>query len=167
MRAGVFAAAIAAFIPSPLAAQTLAVDMAVRGIESRALTDALRGALEAIHESFCAPNRRCARAVPEEFETLPLTPGHARLAARTGMASGFAQSCDMDWEGRVFRPYRAALRDELKLTPRETALMTLMHGHWQNVFRRSVRPEDCAPGGFRRAAVEQYWAGSPPIVPLD
>jgi hypothetical protein len=167
MRTAFLAAALAVFFAAPTAAQGLAVDAAVRGIGQQDLAGTLRGALEIIHEAQCAPGRRCARARAEEFETPPLTPGHARLAARTGMASGFAESCGMDWEGRVFRPYIEALRNELKLNQRETALMTLMHGHWQNVFRRNARPEDCAPGGFRRAAVEQYGANPPPIVPLN
>lgn len=167
MRTAVLAAAIAVFLAGSAVAQGLAVDAAARGIEQRDLVGTLRGALEVIHEAQCAPGRRCARARPEELENLPLTPGHARLAARTGMASGFAESCGMDWEGRVFRPYMDALRNELKLNQREAALMTLMHGHWQGVFRRNARPEDCAPGGFRRMAVEQYGANPPRIVPLD
>jgi hypothetical protein len=159
-------AILATFLAAPAGAQRLAVDAAAAGIERRDLAQVLRGALEIIHEAQCSPERRCARARPEELENLPLTPGHARLAARTAMASGFAQSCGLEWEANIFRPYMAAVRNELKLDQRQTALMTLMHGHWQGIFRAGAKPEDCAPGGFRRVAAEQYFANPPRIVPL-
>jgi hypothetical protein len=147
-------------------AQGLAVDAVARAIDQPKLAEALRGALEVIHEAQCSPERRCARARPEELENLPLTPGHARLALRTGLASGYAQSCGLDWEGRIFRPYMEAVRRDMKLNQRQTALMTLMHGYWQAIFRAKPEPGACVAGGYRRAAVEQYFANPPALVPL-
>jgi hypothetical protein len=158
--------AIAFLLSAPAHAQRM-VDVAILGIEQRDLAAAMRTMLERIHEAQCSPNRRCARARPEELENLPLTPGHARLAARTGMVSGLAKFCGMEWEESIFSPYMAAVRNDMKLNQRETALMTLMHGYWQGVFGRGGKPEDCAPGGLRRVSVEQYLASPPKLVPLN
>jgi hypothetical protein len=170
MRTGVRLAAapllLLFLLSGPAAAQTSVFDAGVRAIPQKDLAEILRGALESVHEAQCSPNRRCPRAKPEELENLPLTPGHARLAARTGMASGYAQSCGLDWEGRIFRPYMDAVRNELKLNQRDAVLMTLMHGYWQGRFRNGARQGGCDPGGVRRVAAEQYLANPPRIVPL-
>lgn len=87
--------------------------------------------LQQIHLTPCGLSGTCEPATAEELENPPIPISDARKVIQSGVASGTAQWCEMNWQTRIFRPMIVHLRDVQKWNERQLALAGLIHGVFQ------------------------------------
>lgn len=92
---------------------------------------ALMLVLKQIHLTQCGENKRCEPATSEEYDTPPIPLAVARRIISTGVSSGAAQWCGLDWQQTIFMPMMRALREGEKWSDRQLAIAALMHGVYQ------------------------------------
>lgn len=83
--------------------------------------------LKNIQRGLCGGLDGCAPATPEEFEMPPLTLPQVRIAIIAGAQSAAARWCGLDAEGRSINPMLRQVRQKMKLTERQAALMAVIH----------------------------------------
>ncbi len=92
---------------------------------------ALMLVLKQIHLTQCGENKRCEPATSEEYDTPPIPLGLARRIIQSGVSSGAAQWCGLDWRQTIFVPMMHRLREGEKWSGRQLAIAALMHGVYQ------------------------------------
>jgi hypothetical protein len=98
-------------------------------------------ALENITRARCADAKPCAAATDEERANPPLTIVEARAIILRGILSAAGQRCGLDWEKQNFVPMMAYWRQQQKKSPRQMALVALLHGIMQGI----ASPKDPEP----------------------
>lgn len=98
------------------------LDQSVAGMLQRVLGD--------IEKSRCGPDR-CSPATDEEKATPPITLEDARRAMKVGLLAGTAQFCGLDWQSRIFLPYLAYQHRTMKMSARQIAIISMLHGTMQ------------------------------------
>ncbi len=92
---------------------------------------ALMLVLKQIHLTQCGENKRCEPATSEEYDTPPIPLAVARRIIQSGVSSGAAQWCGLDWQQTIFVPMMRSLREGEKWSDRQLAIAALMHGVYQ------------------------------------
>jgi hypothetical protein len=98
------------------------LDQSVAGMLQRVLGD--------IEKSRCGPDP-CAPATDEEKANPPLTLEDARRAMKVGLLAGTAEFCGLDWQSRIFLPFLAFQHRTLKMSARQIAIVSMLHGTMQ------------------------------------
>jgi hypothetical protein len=103
--------------------------------------------LDRMPQALCGPKKKCAPATPEEKANPPVSVEDARQAMTAGVMSGTAQHCGLDWKRRVFAPMMAYHRKKAKMSDRQLAMMSLLHGSMQGYMLAGYRKrgEACTP----------------------
>ncbi|MDX2263531.1 MAG: hypothetical protein NW215_00975 [Hyphomicrobiales bacterium] len=92
---------------------------------------ALMLVLKQIHLAQCGDGKRCEPATSEEYDTPPIPLAVARRIIQTGVSSGAAQWCGIDWQATIFVPMMSRLREGENWSDRQLAIAALMHGVYQ------------------------------------
>lgn len=87
----------------------------------------LQRVLSEIQSSRCGPEL-CAPATEEEKAAPPVSTEEARRAMKVGLLSGTADYCGFDWQKRVFFPFMAYHSRTLKMSTRQLAIVSMLHG---------------------------------------
>lgn len=98
------------------------LDQSVSGMLQRVLADIAR--------SRCGPDP-CEPATDEEKAHPPVTLEDARRAMKVGLLAGTAEFCGLDWQGRIFLPFLAYQHRTLKMSARQIAIISMLHGTMQ------------------------------------
>jgi hypothetical protein len=96
----------------------------------QSVADMLQRVLGDIAKSRCGPDP-CAPATEEEKAHPPLTLEDARRAMKVGLLAGTAEFCGLDWQGRIFMPFLAFQHRTMKMSPRQIAIISMLHGTMQ------------------------------------
>lgn len=104
------------------------LDQSVAGMLQRVLAE--------IEKSRCGPDP-CAPATDEEKAKPPVALEDARRAMRVGLLAGTAEFCGLDWQKRIFLPFMAYQHRTLKLSPRQIAIVSMLHGTMQGFMLNS------------------------------
>lgn len=96
----------------------------------RSVADLLQRVLGEIQKSRCGADL-CAPATDEEKANPPVTLEQARRAMKVGLLSGAAQFCGLDWKKRIFFPFMAFHRSNLKMSARQLTIVSMLHGTMQ------------------------------------
>jgi hypothetical protein len=118
---------------------------------------ALNLALRNIHKALCG-DAACAVATADEFVKPPITLDQARTAINTGVLSGTAQWCGLDWKHRLFLPMMSRFTAEAQPSERQRALFALLHGIYQGQVSASLAPRGPCPDDVK-AGIEKRMAG--------
>jgi hypothetical protein len=101
-------------------------------------------ALRNIDKTMCG-EERCTPASAAEFENPPLSLADARAAVETGVLSGTADWCGLDWQHGLFAPAMARFEQEAKPGARQRALFALMEGIYQGQVSMALKPRGACP----------------------
>ena len=159
MRRFIAAAGLAIFIAGPVFAAERTIDQL---LSNEAVGRTLQLALQKLPETKCG-GAPCAAPTAEEKAKPPLSIAHARLALKTGVLSGSAELCGIDWQRRVFLPFMDSHRKKHDLTDRQMALITVLHAIMQSFVKGDMksRNETCT-ASFRAKIEAQITAASEP-----
>lgn len=104
----------------------------------------LQMVLDRLPEARCG-GEACAPTTPEEKAKPPVSLEDARHALKTGILSGNAQHCGLDWQNKVFKRLMTHARQQLKMNDRQLAIMGVLHGAMQDYVLTSIkaRGETC------------------------
>lgn len=94
------------------------------------VTSMLQRVLSEIHKSRCG-TEFCASATEAEIATPPVSIEEARRAMKVGLLSGTAEYCGLDWKTRIFYPFMAYHGRTLKMSERQLAVVSMLHGTMQ------------------------------------
>ena len=127
------------------------LDQAVAGMLQRVLGE--------IEKSRCGPDP-CAPATVEEKANPPVALEDARRAMKVGLLAGTAEFCGLDWQSRIFLPFMAHQHRTLKLSPRQIAIVSMLHGTMQGfmVDNHKKRGTPCTDQ-MRQAIEKQLSSG--------
>jgi hypothetical protein len=95
--------------------------------------------LRNIQRGLCGGLDGCPPATPEEFELPPITLAQARIAMLTGTQSAVARWCGLDANARSINPMMRLVRQKMKLTERQVALMAVIHGIQQDLVGQHLK----------------------------
>jgi hypothetical protein len=95
--------------------------------------------LHNIQRGLCGGLNGCAPATPEEFELPPLTLAQTRIAIMAGAQSAVARWCGLDANSRSINPMMRQVRQRMKLTERQVALMAVIHGIQQSLTDQHLK----------------------------
>jgi hypothetical protein len=84
--------------------------------------------LNKLPEAMCGPKKHCAPATAEEKAKPPVSVEQARGVVKTGILSGSAEHCGLDWKRRVFMPALGYYRKTEKMNDRQIAILSVLHG---------------------------------------
>ncbi len=84
--------------------------------------------LDKLPEAMCSSKTRCAPASAKEKAKPPLSIEQARGVVKTGILSGSAEHCGLDWKHRVFLPALHYYRKTEKMNDRQIAIVSVLHG---------------------------------------
>jgi hypothetical protein len=106
----------------------------------------LKRVLSEIHKSRCG-REFCASATEDEIASPPLSIEEARRAMKVGLLSGTAEHCGLDWKQRIFYPFMAYHGRTLKMSERQLAVVSMLHGTMQGfiVDGYKKRGDPCTP----------------------
>ena len=107
----------------------------------RSVATMLQRVLSEIHKSRCGPSL-CDATTDEEKASPPLTVEQARNAMKVGILSGVAEFCGLDWKKRIFFPFMAAHRSRLKMSTRQLAIVSMLHGTMQGFMAQSYKKHE-------------------------
>lgn len=115
------------------------IDVQVPGVEftDAQIKDAMISMLKGIQDSDCG-GQKCAPATEAELSQPILSLQQAGAAMRTGVISGTAEWCGLDWLRLYFGPMMFRLVREGKLDQRQQALLIMLHGIYRNRFAKSL-----------------------------
>jgi hypothetical protein len=102
-------------------------------------------ALDNLGRARCERGQPCAPATAEERATPPITDDQARAVVETGSISVVAEHCGLDWQRRNFEPLMKHHRERLRMSERQLALISLLHGITMGVVGETVRRTPCSP----------------------
>jgi hypothetical protein len=103
----------------------------------------LKLALDNFAKARCEANQACAPATNEERQNPPISDDQALRIFRAAVISTTAEHCGLDWQRRNFEPLMTYHRDKLALSPRQMALVGLMHGIAMGALGDQVRQSPC------------------------
>ena len=95
--------------------------------------------LKNIQRGLCGGLDGCPPATPEEFELPPITLAQARVAMLAGTQSAVARWCGLDANARSINPMMRLVRQKMKLTERQVALMAVIHGIQQDLVGQHLK----------------------------
>ncbi len=98
------------------------LDQSVAAMVQRVLTD--------IQKSRCGLDA-CTPATDEEKANPPVSLEDARRAMKVGLLAGTAEFCGIDWKSRIFLPFLAYEHRTLKMSTRQIAIVSMLHGTMQ------------------------------------
>lgn len=107
----------------------------------QSVADMLQRVLSEIQKSRCGPIL-CTPATDEEKANPPVTVEQARRAMKIGLLSGAAEFCGIDWKKRIFFPFMAAHRNGLKMSTRQLAIVSMLHGTMQGFVLESYQKHE-------------------------
>lgn len=114
--------------------------------------------LRNIHKAQCGESK-CAATTAEEVANPPLPIADARTAINTGVLSGTAQWCELDWKRELFAPMMERLTKDAQADERRRALVALLHGIYQGQVYMSLQPRGACPANIK-AQIQKRIAGS-------
>lgn len=107
-------------------------------LRDEAVSRMLHLVLDRLPEAKCG-KKPCTPATPEEKAKPPVSIEDARLALKTGILSGNAQHCGLDWKEKVFKRLMTRARQKLKMNDRQLAIMGVLHGAMQEYVITSIK----------------------------
>ncbi len=122
------------------------LDQSVAGMLQRVLTE--------IEKSRCGPDP-CTPATDEEKAKPPVALEDARRAMKVGLLAGTAEFCGLDWQHRIFLPFMAHQHRTLKLSPRQIAIVSMLHGTMQSFMVNSHKKRGAPCTDQMRQAIEK------------
>jgi hypothetical protein len=96
----------------------------------KSVADMIQRVLGEIEKARCG-DLPCAPATEEEKAHPPLTVEEGRRAMKTGLLAGVAQFCGLNWQDRIYLPFMAHHARILKMTSRQLAIVSALHGTMQ------------------------------------
>jgi hypothetical protein len=108
-------------------------------VPDAAVRQMLELGLRNIQRGLCGGLDGCPAATPEEFELPPITLAQARIAMLTGTQSAVARWCGLDANTRSINPMMRLVRQKMKLTERQVALIAVIHGIQQDLVGQHLR----------------------------
>jgi hypothetical protein len=108
-------------------------------VPDEAVRQMLELGLRNIHRGLCGGLNGCPPATPEEFELPPLTLTQARVAILAGTQSAVATWCGLDANARSINPMMRLVRQKMKLTERQVALMAVIHAIQQDLVGQHLK----------------------------
>jgi hypothetical protein len=96
--------------------------------EDGAIKKMLAVVLDKLPEAMCSPKKHCAPATAKEKAKPPVSIEQARGVVKTGILSGSAEHCGLDWQRRVFMPALHHFRKTEKMNDRQIAIVSVLHG---------------------------------------
>jgi hypothetical protein len=122
------------------------LDQSVAGMLQRVLGE--------IAKSRCGPDL-CTPATDEEKANPPVMLEDARRAMRVGLLSGTAEFCGLDWQSRIFLPFMAHQHRTLKLSARQIAIVSMLHGTMQGFMADNHKKRGTPCTDQMRQAIEK------------
>ncbi len=101
-------------------------------------------ALRHLHKALCGETN-CAPATADEVSEPPISLAQARMAISTGVLSGTAQWCGLDWQRGLFLPMIDGFVKEHQADDRQRALVALLHGIYQGQVYLNLNPRGACP----------------------
>jgi hypothetical protein len=134
-------------LASLMAALTLAMPLSVAAQPARTELhrQLLMIALDNLGRARCEGGQPCAPATTEERATPPITDDQARAVVDVGSISVVAEHCGLDWQRRNFEPLMKHHRERLRMSERQLALVSVLHGIAMGVLGETVRRTSCSP----------------------
>ena len=120
----------------------------------QSVTGMLQRVLGEIEKSRCGPDP-CTPATDEEKANPPLTLEDARRAMKVGLLAGTAEFCGLDWQARIFLPFMAHQHRTLKLSARQIAMVSMLHGTMQGFMLDSHKKRGTPCTDQMRQALEK------------
>jgi hypothetical protein len=114
----------------------------------------LQRVLGDIEKSRCG-QEQCTPATGEEKANPPITLEDARRAMKVGLLAGTAEFCGLDWQQRIFLPFMAYQYRTLKLSPRQIAIVSMLHGTMQGFMVDSHKKRGTPCTEQMRQAIEK------------
>ena len=74
----------------------------------------------------------------------PITDDQARAVVEAGSISVVAEHCGLDWQRRNFESLMKHHRERLRMSERQLALVSLLHGITMGVVGETVRRTPCS-----------------------
>lgn len=96
----------------------------------QSVADMIQRVLGEIDKARCG-DLPCAPATEEEKANPPLTIEQGRRAMKTGLLAGVAEFCGLNWQDRIYLPFMAHHARTLKMTSRQLAIVSALHGTMQ------------------------------------
>lgn len=152
LRKSVLVILLAGFAAFPAAAQQ-------QGDQAAALSEAqirhaIQLALRNIHKWDCG-EVKCEKATAEEVQNPPISLDQARKAIDTGVLSGTAHWCGLDWKTGLFLPMMDRFAKENNPGERQKALMALLHGIYQGQVYVNLQPQGACPDEIKKRIGER------------
>jgi len=122
------------------------LDQSVAGMVQRVLNE--------IEKSRCGPDP-CAPATDAEKANPPVTLEDARRAMKVGFLAGTAEFCGLDWQSRIFLPFLAHQHRTLKLSARQIAIVSMLHGTMQGFMVDNHKKRGAPCTDQMRQAIEK------------
>lgn len=110
----------------------------------------LQLALANIQTARCAGGERCKPATDQEKKNPPLSLTETSQVVGRGIFSGGAAYCGLDWTKRNYEPMMAYLRNEKKMTDRQLALVSIIHGMVQEQIQRTFTAKGACPPEIKK-----------------
>jgi hypothetical protein len=132
--------------PWQRAVDYILLDQSVASMVQRVLSE--------IDKSRCGPDP-CAPATDEEKANPPLSLEDARRAMKVGLLAGTAEFCGLDWQNRIFLPFMAYQHRTLKLSARQIAMVSMLHGTMQGFMMDSHKKRGVPCTDQMRQAIEK------------
>jgi hypothetical protein len=114
----------------------------------------LQRVLAEIQKSRCGPEW-CEPATDEEKANPPIGIEDARRAMKVGLLTGTAEFCGLDWQSRIFLPFIAHQHRTLKLSARQIAIVSMLHGTMQGFMVESHKKRGTPCTDQMRQAIEK------------
>ena len=122
------------------------LDQSVAGMVQRVLSQ--------IEKSRCGPDP-CAPATDAEKANPPVTLEDARRAMKVGFLAGTAEFCGLDWQSRIFLPFLVHQHRTLKLSARQIAIVSMLHGTMQGFMLDNHKKRGTPCTDQMRQAIEK------------
>ena len=102
-------------------------------------------ALENLPFLMCSEGKLCAPATERELKQPPISIEDTRRAMSTGVVSGIAEKCGVDWNKNFFAPLMRHFRHQVRMNERQLALIAFVHGVQQSRALKSATNDVCTP----------------------
>jgi hypothetical protein len=106
----------------------MAYDSITNLLQDDVVSKMLAVVMDKLPEAMCGPKKHCAPATAAEKAKPPVSIELARGIVKTGILSGSAEHCGLDWKRRVFMPALSYYRKKEKMNDRQIAIISVLHG---------------------------------------
>jgi len=110
-----------------------------------------------IHKSRCG-EKLCKPATEAEKADPPVSIAQARQAMKIGAMSAVAAFCGLDWQNRIYLPFIAHNRHELKLEQRELVIVSMLHGTMHGFILQNYQQHERACSEKMRENLEKRFS---------